>query len=266
MNDMQVFQNERFGEVRTVIREGQPWFVAADVCRVLELDPTATRRLDEDEKDTLRLTQGTSGNPNVTIVNEPGLYVLVMGSRKPEAKEFRRWITHEVIPSIRKHGAYLTDEATDALFADPDTFAALAVKWRDERKARLEAEAQARQHLEKIQQDAPKVLFASSVEASSTGILIGALAKLLRQNGVAVGQNRLFERMRKDGYLISRPGSDWNMPSQRSMEAGFMRIKESTVTHADGHISVNKTPVVTGKGQVFFINKYRGAFGQEGPC
>lgn len=266
MNDLQVFQNERFGEVRTVIREGQPWFVAADVCRVLELDPTATRRLDEDEKDTLRLTQGTSGNPNVTIVNEPGLYVLVMGSRKPEAKEFRRWITHEVIPSIRKHGAYLTDEATDALFADPDTFAALAVKWRDERKARLEAEAQARQHLEKIQQDAPKVLFASSVEASGTGILIGALAKILRQNGVEVGQNRLFERMRKDGYLISRPGSDWNMPSQRSMEAGFMRIKESTVTHADGHISVNKTPIVTGKGQVFFINKYRGAFGPERPC
>ena len=266
MNDLQVFQNERFGEVRTVIREGQPWFVAADVCRVLELDPTATRRLDEDEKDTLRLTQGTSGNPNVTIVNEPGLYVLVLGSRKPEAKEFRRWITHEVIPAIRKHGAYLTDEATDALFAEPDTFAALAVKWRDERKARLEAEAQARQHLEKIQQDAPKVLFASSVEASSTCILIGALAKILRQNGVEVGQNRLFERMRKDGYLISRPGSDWNMPSHRSMEAGFMRIKESTVTHADGHISVNKTHVVTGKGQVFFINKYRGAFGQEGPC
>lgn len=264
MNDMQVFQNERFGEVRTVIREGQPWFVAADVCRVLELsNPTvAVERLDEDERAKLNLGRQGEG----IIVNEPGLYTLVLGSRKLEAKAFKRWITHEVIPAIRKHGAYLTDEATDALFADPDTFAALAVKWRDERKARLEAEAQARQHLEKIQQDAPKVLFASSVEASSTGILIGALAKLLRQNGVAVGQNRLFERMRKDGYLISRPGSDWNMPSQRSMEAGFMRIKESTVTHADGHISVNKTPIVTGKGQVFFINKYRGAFGPERPC
>lgn len=264
MNDMQVFQNERFGEVRTVIREGQPWFVAADVCRVLELsNPTvAVERLDEDERAKLNLGRQGEG----TIVNEPGLYTLVLGSRKPEAKAFKRWITHEVIPAIRQHGAYLTDEATDALFADPDTFAALAVKWRDERKARLEAEAQARQHLEKIQQDAPKVLFASSVEASSTGILIGALAKILRQNGVEVGQNRLFERMRKDGYLISRPGSDWNMPSQRSMEAGFMRIKESTVTHADGHISVNKTPIVTGKGQVFFINKYRGAFGPERPC
>lgn len=267
MNDLKVFQNERFGAVRTVMREGQPWFVAADVCRALEIANSrdAISRLDEDEKGVAS-TDTPGGRQVVTIVNEPGLFVLVLGSRKPEAKEFRRWITHEVIPAIRKHGAYLTDEATDALFADPDTFAALAVKWRDERKARLEAEAQARQHLEKIQQDAPKVLFASSVEASGTGILIGALAKILRQNGVEVGQNRLFERMRKDGYLISRPGSDWNMPSQRSMEAGFMRIKESTVTHADGHISVNKTPIVTGKGQVFFINKYRGAFGPEGLC
>ena len=266
MNDLQVFQNERFGEVRTVIREGQPWFVAADVCRVLELDPTATRRLDEDEKDTLRLTQGTSGNPNVTIVNEPGLYVLVMGSRKPEAREFRRWITHEVIPSIRQTGGYVGNDdlflQTYLPYADESTkamFRATLATINDQNRKIAE---QSR----KIEQDAPKVLFASSVEASSTGILIGALAKLLRQNGVELGQNRLFERIRKDGYLISRPGSDWNMPSQRSMEAGFMRIKESTVTHADGHISVNKTPVVTGKGQVFFINKYRGAFGQEGPC
>lgn len=206
MNDLQVFQNERFGEVRTVMREGQPWFVAADVCRALEIANSrdAISRLDEDEKGVAS-TDTLGGRQDVTIVNEPGLYVLVLGSRKPEAKEFRRWITHEVIPSIRKHGAYLTDEATDALFADPDTFAALAVKWRDERKARLEAEAQARQHWEKIQQDAPKVLFASSVEASGTGILIGALAKILRQNGVAVGQNRLFERMRKVAISSAAP-------------------------------------------------------------
>lgn len=270
MNDLQVFQNERFGEVRTVIREGQPWFVAADVCRVLELDPTATRRLDEDEKAALRLTQtssnGVTQERDVTIVNESGLYVLVLGSRKPEAREFRRWITHEVIPSIRQTGGYVGNDdlflQTYLPYADESTkamFRATLATINDQNRKIAE---QSR----KIEQDAPKVLFASSVEASSTGILIGALAKLLRQNGVELGQNRLFERIRKDGYLISRPGSDWNMPSQRSMEAGFMRIKESTVTHADGHISVNKTPVVTGKGQVFFINKYRGAFGQEGPC
>lgn len=264
MNDMQVFQNERFWEVRTVIREGRPWFVAADVCRVLELsNPTvAVERLDEDERAKLNLGRQGEG----TIVNEPGLYTLVLGSRKPEAKAFKRWITHEVIPSIRQTGGYVGNDdlflQTYLPYADESTkamFRATLATINDQNRKIAE---QSR----KIEQDAPKVLFASSVEASSTGILIGALAKILRQNGVAVGQNRLFERMRKDGYLISRPGSDWNMPSQRSMEAGFMRIKESTVTHADGHISVNKTPVVTGKGQVFFINKYRGAFGQEGPC
>ncbi|MDY4856303.1 MAG: BRO family protein [Candidatus Ventricola sp.] len=110
MNDLQVFENPAFGQVRTVTKDGEPWFVAADVCRALEVDPTATRRLDDDEKNTLRLTQGTSGNPNVTIVNEPGLYSLVLGSRKPEAKNFKRWITHEVIPSIRKTGSYSIQE------------------------------------------------------------------------------------------------------------------------------------------------------------
>ena len=110
MNDLQVFENPDFGQVRTVTKDGEPWFVAADVCRALEVDPTATRRLDDDEKNTLRLTQGTSGNPNVTIVNEPGLYSLVLGSRKPEAKNFKRWITHEVIPSIRKTGSYSIQE------------------------------------------------------------------------------------------------------------------------------------------------------------
>lgn len=264
MNDLQVFQNERFGAVRTVIREGQPWFVAADVCRVLELsNPTvAVDRLEEDERAKLNLGRQGEG----TIVNEPGLYTLVLGSRKPEAKAFKRWITHEVIPAIRQTGGYVGNDdlflQTYLPYADESTkamFRATLATINDQNRKIAE---QSR----KIEQDAPKVLFASSVEASGTGILIGALAKILRQNGVEVGQNRLFERMRKDGYLISRPGSDWNMPSQRSMEAGFMRIKESTVTHADGHISVNKTPIVTGKGQVFFINKYRGAFGPEGLC
>lgn len=256
MNELTVFENKDFGQIRTVLRQGEPWFVAADVCKALDVDPTATRRLDDDEKDTLRLTQGTSGNPNVTIVNEPGLYALVLGSRKPEAKAFKRWITHEVIPSIRKHGAYLTDEATDALFSSPDTFAKLAVKWRDERHARLAAEEEARARQQKIEADAPKVLFADSVAASKSEILVGELAKILKQNGINMGQNRLFERLRKDGYLINRKGTDWNMPTQRSMDLGVMRIKETSVTHADGHVTVSKTPKVTGKGQVYFINRY----------
>lgn len=260
MNDMKVFENSDFGQIRTVLQDSEPWFVVADVCRVLEIgNPSqATARLDDDEKMTTLISNegAASGKSSMAFVNEPGLYALVLGSRKPEAKAFKRWITHEVIPEIRRHGAYLTDAATDAFFSNPDTFAKLAVKWRDERHARLEAEALAQQRQEKIEADAPKVLFADSVAASKSEILVGELAKILKQNGVNMGQNRLFEQLRKDGYLINRKGTDWNMPTQRSMDLGVMRIKETSVTHADGHVTVSKTPKVTGKGQVYFINRY----------
>lgn len=260
MNDMKVFENSDFGQIRTVLQDSEPWFVVADVCRVLEIgNPSqATARLDDDEKMTTLISNegAASGKSSMAFVNEPGLYALVLGSRKPEAKAFKRWITHEVIPEIRCHGAYLTDAATDAFFSNPDTFAKLAVKWRDERHARLEAEALAQQRQEKIEADAPKVLFADSVAASKSEILVGELAKILKQNGVNMGQNRLFEQLRRDGYLINRKGTDWNMPTQRSMDLGVMRIKETSVTHADGHVTVSKTPKVTGKGQVYFINRY----------
>ena len=183
-------------------------------------------------------------------------YRLAMKAKNETAERFQALIADEVIPEIRRHGAYLTDAATDAFFSNPDTFAKLAVKWRDERHARLEAEALAQKRQEKIEADAPKVLFADSVAASKSEILVGELAKILKQNGVNMGQNRLFEQLRKDGYLINRKGTDWNMPTQRSMELGVMRIKETSVTHADGHVTVSKTPKVTGKGQVYFINHY----------
>lgn len=257
MNELTVFENKDFGPVRTVVRQGEPWFVAADVCRALEISNSrdALSRLDADEKG-VALTDTLGGKQEMSTVNEPGLYSLVLGSRKPEAKAFKRWITHEVIPEIRRHGAYLTDEATDAFFSNPDTFAKLAVKWRDERHARLAAEAEARAKQEKIDADAPKVLFADSVAASKSEILVGELAKILNQNGVDIGQNRLFEKLRQDGYLINRKGADWNMPTQRSMDLGVMRIKETSITHADGHVTVNKTPKITGKGQLYFINRY----------
>lgn len=252
MNEMKVFENSDFGQIRTAIQGNEPWFVAADVCRPLEHSNVsmALDRLDDDEKAKLNL--GLPGG-DTNCVNEAGLYALVLGSRKPEAKAFKRWITHEVIPEIRRHGAYLTDEATEAFFSNPDTFARLAVKWRDERHARLAAEEQAREKQKKIEADAPKVLFA----ASRSEILVGELAKLLRQNGVPVGQNRLFQRMREDGFLINRRGTDYNTPTQKSMEMGLMCIKETAITHADGHVTVNRTPKITGKGQVYFINRYR---------
>lgn len=250
MNDLTVFENAQFGQVRTVAREGEPWFVAADVCRALEIEPTATRRLDEDEKNTLRLTQGTSGNPNLTIVSEAGLYSLVLGSRKQEARAFKRWITHEVIPSIRRNGAYATEDTIDRILGDPDFGIRLLGELKQEREARRALEAQR-------DRDAPKVLFANAVECSDSTILVGEMAKILKQNGMPIGQNRFFEMLRRDGFLIARKGTDYNMPTQRSMEQGLMRIKETSITHADGHVTVSKTPKITGKGQAYFANRYR---------
>ena len=252
MNEMKVFENPAFGQVRTVQKDGEPWFVAADVCRALELPDThkAVGRLDDDEKGRNSIPT-LGGMQEMTIVNEPGLYTLVLGSRKPEAKAFKRWITHEVIPAIRKTGGYIAtsgDETPEQIMARA---LVVAQETLERHKRQLEDIRQ------KVEADAPRVLFAQSVESSQSEILIGELAKILKQNGMDIGQNRLFEQLRKDGYLISRKGTDWNMPTQRSMDMGLMKIKETCVTHADGHVTVSKTPKITGKGQVYFVNRYR---------
>ncbi len=246
MSEVQIFQNQQFGSVRTVVLNKEPWFVVADVCSVLDLsNPTiAVSRLDEDERAKFNL--GRQGD--ATIVNEPGLYTLVLGSRKPEAKAFKRWITHEIIPTIRKHGMYATPEMAERMLNDPDVMIRVLQELKTEREQRKTLE-------QKVEQDKPKVLFSDAVSTAHNSILIGDLAKLIRQNGVEVGQKRLFEMLRQDGYLISR-GASRNMPSQRSMEMGLMEIKESTVASPDGHIRVTKTTKITGKGQVYFINRY----------
>ena len=250
MNEMKVFENPAFGQVRTVTKDGEPWFVAADVCRALEHSNVsmALDRLDDDEKAkfNLGLRGGATG-----CVNEPGLYTLVLGSRKPEAKAFKRWITHEVIPSIRKTGGYIATSGDET----PEQIMARALVVAQETLERHKRQLENIQ--QKVEADAPRVLFAQSVESSQSEILIGELAKILKQNGTDIGQNRLFEQLRKDGYLISRKGTDWNMPTQRSMDMGLMKIKETCVTHADGHVTVSKTPKITGKGQVYFVNRYR---------
>lgn len=238
--ELQIFQNNVFGQVRVVEQNGEPWFVAKDVCDCLGLkNPTmAVNTLDDDERAKFNL--GRQGNTN--IVNEYGLYSLVLSSRKPEAKEFKRWITHEVIPSIRKYGSF--NMAIPRTLPDALTAYANEIEAHQKTQALLEAQR-------------PKVLFADSVAASHTSILIGELAKLLHQNGVNdMGQKRLFAWMREHGYLISRKANDYNMPTQRAMELGLFQIKETTVTHSDGHISVSKTPKVTGKGQQYFIEKF----------
>ena len=245
MNELQVFNNAMFGDVRIILQNNEPWFVAKDVCDCLEINNSrqALSRLDDDEKNSVILNDGTAGNPEKSIVNEYGLYSLVLSSRKPEAKEFKRWITHKVLPSLRKYGTYSMDIPRTL----PDALKAYA--------SEIEAHNQTKALLE---EQKPKVIFADAVSASDTDILIGDLAKLLNQNGHNIGQNRLFERLRKEGYLISRKGNSYNTPTQKAMELGLFRIKETAITHADGRTTINKTPKVTGKGQLYFINRYEG--------
>lgn len=255
MNDMQVFTNNMFGQVRVVQSDGEPWFVAADVCKALEIDRTATRRLDDDEKG-VHSTHTHGGQQDVTIVNEPGLYTLVLGSRKPEAKLFKRWITHEVIPAIRKTGGYIAGQETlsdDELMARALLVAQNTIKLREERIKALEHSNTALEA--KVEADAPKVLFADSVAASSQSILIGELAKILRQNGIDIGQNRLFERLRKEGYLGTY-GEYYNIPTQRAMDLKLFEIKKRAINSPDGRNIVSTTVKVTGKGQQYFVNRY----------
>ncbi|MFT4227958.1 phage antirepressor [Micropruina sp.] len=241
-----------YGEhpVRTLSIDGEPWFVLADLARVLGIASTArlASRLDEGVRLTHTL-ETAGGRQQMTIVSEAGMYEVVIRSDKAEAVAFRRWITSEVLPAIRKHGGYLTPELTEQVLTDPDTIIRLATDLKAERARRAELEAKAKA-------DAPKVLFADAVATSKTTILVGELAKILRGNGVEIGQQRLFADLRRDGYLIRREGTDWNMPTQRAMELGLFRIKETAITHSDGHVTVSKTPKVTGKGQRYFVERY----------
>lgn len=245
----------RGASLRTLTDEaGEPWFVAKDVCDILEIsNPSdALQSLDDDEKTNL-------GNSYVwsepgrrpLIISEPGLYRLVMRSRKPEAKEFQRWVTHEVLPQIRKTGGYIPTTDAD----DDMTILAKAVmigqRTMEAQKRRI-AEQQSR-----IVELEPKARFADAVAASDGTCLVGELAKMLRQNGMDIGQNRLFRLLQADGYL-GKTGSNRNVPTQRAMDLGLFRIKETTVTHADGHTTVSRTPKVTGKGQRYFIDRYWG--------
>ena len=250
MNEIQIF-NYQNKQVRTVEKDGEPWWVLKDVCEVLEINnhKMTAQRLDGDEVSQTDLTDSLGRQQSTTIINESGLYNVIFRSDKPQAKPFRKWVTSEVLPAIRKHGGYLTPEKVEEALLNPDTIIRLATDLKAEREKRMRLEEQA-------QKDKPKVLFADAVATSKTSILIGELAKALKQNGIDMGQNRLFEWMRRNGYLIQRKGADYNMPTQRAMEAGLFEIKETSITHADGHVSVNKTPKVTGKGQQYFINRF----------
>ena len=252
MENVQIFSNEEFGRIRTVAIEGEPWFVGKDVAeRLGYAKPLNALAMHVDEDDSLKqgLIDSMGRVQETIIINESGLYSLVLSSKLPRAKAFKRWITSEVIPSIRKRGMYATAETAEQMLQNPDVMIRALQE--------LKAERQKRQQLEQKQkEDAPKVVFADAVAASQTSILVGDLAKLICQNGVAIGQTRLFSWMRANGFLMNRAGLSYNMPTQRAMEAGLFEIKESTFVHSDGRIGVVKTPKVTGKGQQYFINRF----------
>lgn len=252
-NEIKVFSNEEFGSIRRVEVDGEFWLVGKDVAAVLGYSnprKALADHVDEEDKGVTKCDT-LGGTQDMTVINESGLYSLVLSSKLPYAKKFRRWVTSEVLPSIRKHGAYMTQETLEAAILNPDYLLKVATA--------LKAETDKRKALEaKVSADAPKVLFADSVAASSSTVLVGELAKIMRQNGVDMGERRLFRWMRDNGYLIKRNGTDYNMPTQASMEQGLFRIKETVINHSDGHTSVSKTPKVTGKGQTFFLNKFLG--------
>ena len=252
-NEIQKF-DFKGAALRTLTDEaGEPWFVLKDCMSILDLgNPTETVKMfDKDEFSTTEVIDSIGRLQQTYIISEPGLYRLVMKSRKPEAKEFQRWVTHEVLPQIRRTGGYIPTTDAD----DDMTILAKAVmisqRTMEAQKQRI-AEQQTR-----IVELEPKARFADAVAASDGTCLVGELAKMLRQNGMDIGQNRLFRLLQADGYL-GKSGSNRNVPTQRAMDLGLFRIKETTVTHADGHTTVSRTPKVTGKGQRYFIDRYWG--------
>lgn len=256
MNELQTFTSAAFGSVRIIDKGGQPWFVGKDVADILGYSNSSKaipQHVDEEDRQKQNLPTAQNGKLTAAswLINESGLYSLILSSKMPKAKEFKRWVTSEVIPAIRKHGGYLTADKIEQALTDPDTIIKLATTLKEERAARQQAEAS-------LQAAKPKVLFADAVSASDSTILIGDLAKLIKQNGHPIGQKRLFCWMREQGYLIKRAGADYNSPTQRAMELGLFKIKETAISHSDGHVSVSKTTKVTGKGQQYFINKFCG--------
>lgn len=249
MDNLQIFNSEEFGAVRTVTIENEPWFVGKDVAVSLGYKDTsdALKKHVADEDKLTRCFADSGQNRQMYIINESGLYALIFGSKLESAKRFKHWVTSEVLPAIRKHGVYAVDE----LLSNPEMAikAFTALKEEREKNKALEADNQRMK---------PKEIFADAVATSHTSILIGDLAKLLKQNGVETGQKRFFEWLRENSYLIKRKGADWNMPTQKAMELGLFEVKESTVNNPDGSVRINKTTKVTGKGQQYFINKFLG--------
>ncbi|MGF9979325.1 phage antirepressor [Viridibacillus arvi] len=250
MDQLQMFNFENQG-VRVIEKDGEPWFIGKDVANILGYSnprDALSKHVEAEDKGVAKCDT-LGGSQNLSIINESDMYSLVLSSKLESSKRFKRWVTSQVLPSIRKHGAYMTSDTIEQVLLNPDTIIKIATQLKEEQTKRREAEML-------IQQQQPKVLFADSVAASQTSILVRELAKLLKQNSVDIGEKRLYVWLRENGYLIKRLGTDYNTPTQRSMNLGLFEIKETPINHNSGLISISKTTKVTGKGQIYFINKF----------
>lgn len=242
MNELKQFNFEN-NQVRTLLINDEPWFVGKDVAEILGYSnprDALSKHVDSEDKNSVAIHDGNKGNPNLTIINESGVYALVFSSKLQSAKKFKHWVTSEVLPQIRKTGSYASPQLTgEELMA----------------KALIEAKSVLERQNKEITEMKPKALFADTVSASDNSILVGQEAKLISQRGFKVGQNRFFAWLREHGYLCSK-GENYNMPTQKSREMNLIEIKIRTVANPDGSVRETKTPVITGKGQVYFVNKY----------
>lgn len=249
---MQQLQTFMYNEqaVRTLFdSKGEVFFVGNDVAKLLGYSNyrnAVINHVDTEDKQRTQI-EDAGQSREMTIINESGLYSLILSSKLPTAKQFKRWVTSEVLPNIRKYGAHMTSETIEKVLADPDTIIQIATQLKEERAKRMQAEVV-------LEQQKPKVLFAQAVETSETSILVGQLAKLLTQNGISIGQNRLFAWLRDNGYL-GKKGAHYNEPTQYAVERGWFEVVERTMQNPDGSVRITRTTKVTGKGQIYFINK-----------
>ena len=259
MKDLKIFENNEFGEVRTTVIDDEPYFSLNDVCRILEIaNPRNVKaRLNGDGVHSMDGVDSLGRRTDVTMINEPNLYKLIFQSRKPEAERFADWVTSEVLPAIRKHGAYMTDGVIERTLTDPDYLIMLATNLKEEKAKRALAEAV-------NERNKPKVLFADTVSASKRSCLMGELAKMISQEAIRqgklykkIGQNKLFAWMRNKGYLC-KGGERRNQPKQTYIEQGLFEMKKGSYINSDGVSIITTTPKVTGKGQIYFVNKFLG--------
>ncbi|QOG31626.1 phage antirepressor [Enterococcus casseliflavus] len=258
MSQLQIFNFEQ-NEVRTILVNNEPFFVGKDVAETLGYSNTAKAirdHVDIEDRRSERIVHPSGGTQDSVVINESGLYSLILKSKLPNARKFKQWVTNEVLPSIRKHGAYMTDDALEKALTSPEFGIRLLTELKNEREQKEQAQQQ-------LKAQEPQIVFAKSVEVSQNSVAVKVLATILKQNGVSIGQNRMFQWLREHKYLSSRPGKSWNMPTQKSMDKGLFELKANTYFHNNGVPETNYTPLVTGKGQVYFVNKFKNEFLRE---